>query len=187
MVLAPRQLRRDGFTVEDVLALPEDGLRRELFDGMMIVNPSPIVAHQVVVLAVIDLLRQNQPAAMRVLPGPIDWAVSENRLFVPDVVVLVDDVAITSQPRLGAPPALVVEVSSPSTRTFDRHQKFQAYDAAGAGAYWIVDPDPQRPSVVVYERAGGGGLVEATQVEGPAVAQASHPWPIEITPADLIR
>lgn len=35
MAIAARQLHTDGCTFEDCLAMPEDGLRYELFDGML--------------------------------------------------------------------------------------------------------------------------------------------------------
>ncbi|MEU4621756.1 hypothetical protein AB0G04_17500 [Actinoplanes sp. NPDC023801] len=41
----------DGWTVADLDALPEDGVRRELIDGVLHVSPSPSPAHQALVIS----------------------------------------------------------------------------------------------------------------------------------------
>ena len=33
-------------TIEDLLALPEDGMRHELLDGVHVVTPAPVLPHQ---------------------------------------------------------------------------------------------------------------------------------------------
>jgi hypothetical protein len=45
-----------GWTTDDLDALPEDGQRRELLDGALIMSPSPTGFHQII--AVIEV---NQP------------------------------------------------------------------------------------------------------------------------------
>ena len=42
----PVRQRLAGHTIEDVLALPDDAPRMELVDGVMLVAPSPTIAHQ---------------------------------------------------------------------------------------------------------------------------------------------
>jgi len=34
------------WTVDDLDAIPDDGLQRELFDGVLVVSPAPIPVHQ---------------------------------------------------------------------------------------------------------------------------------------------
>ncbi|HET9225920.1 MAG TPA: Uma2 family endonuclease, partial [Thermoanaerobaculia bacterium] len=45
-------------------------------------------------------------------------------------------------------PDLVVEILSPTTRTYDRKTKLAAYRDAGVPEFWLVDP--QTFSVVIY-------------------------------------
>jgi len=47
----------DGWTVERVLALPDDGKRYEVVDGELLVSPSPDFHHQEAVLALATVLR----------------------------------------------------------------------------------------------------------------------------------
>ena len=60
-----------GWTVDDLDALPDDGLRRELVDGVLLVSPAPRIPHQAVIAALYDLLRASCPPELTVLPGPI--------------------------------------------------------------------------------------------------------------------
>ena len=50
------------------------------------------------------------------------------------------------------PPALLVEVLSPSSRQTDRSAKGKRYAALGVRHYWIVDPDARR--IECYRAAG---------------------------------
>ncbi len=49
------------------------------------------------------------------------------------------------------PPALAVEVASPRTRLYDRNRKKDIYEGFGIPAYWIVEPDMDRPELIVFE------------------------------------
>jgi Uma2 family endonuclease len=53
------------------------------------------------------------------------------------------------------PPALVVEVASPRTRLYDRNRKKDVYQGFGISAYWIVEPDRDRPELTVFELRSG--------------------------------
>jgi Uma2 family endonuclease len=66
---------------------PEYGRRYELYDGEVFVVPAPLAKHQVVGLAVVDLLR----AYVRghggfAVTSPIDIAFSEYDVLQPDVI-----------------------------------------------------------------------------------------------------
>ena len=45
------------------------------------------------------------------------------------------------------PPELAIEVASPRTRLYDRNRKKDVYVGFGIPAYWIVEPDPDRPEL----------------------------------------
>ena len=53
------------------------------------------------------------------------------------------------------PPELVVEVASPRTRLYDRNRKKDVYQSFGIPAYWIVEPDRDRPELTVFELRSG--------------------------------
>lgn len=52
------------------------------------------------------------------------------------------------------PPDLVVEVTSPGTRSLDLVEKREAYADMGVPEYWVVDLTEQR--VVAHRLAAGG-------------------------------
>jgi Uma2 family endonuclease len=66
-------------------------------------------------------------------------------------------------------PLVVIEVLSPSTRYYDQGTKRLRYAAAGVPNYWIVDPDPEAPSVTALclgPLGSDGGYHEAAVVTG---------------------
>jgi len=57
-------------TVDDLEAMPDDGHRYELVDGVLIVSPAPIWAHQAAQFALHKLLHAACPAGLRVIGAP---------------------------------------------------------------------------------------------------------------------
>jgi Uma2 family endonuclease len=160
-------------------ALPDDGNRYELIDGVVYVSPAAVWLHQRVAARLQDLLVAAAPDDLAVVQTP-GYQAGERTLFVPDVVVSRD-------PAPGAkyvtePLPLAVEVLSPSSRKYDRVTKLAAYDRAGVGAYWIVDPD--EPSLLVFEREGDR-LVERAHVRGDESFAATRPFQVTVVPSAL--
>jgi Uma2 family endonuclease len=120
-----------GFTLDDIDAIPEDGRRYELLDGVVVVSPAPNRPHQraVLKLAAILLAAERPPTQTLVAPYDVDLTIA--RRMQPDVLVLT-----APDERV---PLLVVEVGSPSTRRYDREEKRRAYAEAGIASYWLVE------------------------------------------------
>lgn len=159
------------WTAADVQALPDDPTHRvECVDGVLLVSPTPRLAHQGAVSALAVLLEGIvRPAGVgTVFVAPSEWVLDPRTLVQPDlyVVPLVDG----RRPRTDAErghPLLFVEVLSPSTARFDRVVKRERYLRAGI-EYWIVDldarlverwlPGEDRPSLhadeLVWQPAG---------------------------------
>ncbi|MDH3292255.1 MAG: Uma2 family endonuclease [Gemmatimonadota bacterium] len=131
-------------TIDELLALPTDGLRHELLDGDHVVTPAPRLAHQAVVgeiyLALTEAVRGR--ADLRVFTSPADVVLGPRTLVQPDVFVIRQDPASPvkewSEVRTLA---LAVEVLSPATAARDRLAKRRIYQRAAVAEYWIVDPD----------------------------------------------
>ena len=70
----------------------------------------------------------------------------------PDVCIICDPAKIEPRGCLGAPD-LIVEVISPRTAARDWQDKFDLYEEAGVGEYWIVLPHENDISVFVLEEA----------------------------------
>jgi Uma2 family endonuclease len=135
-----------GWTVADVLALPDDGRRHEVVDGELLVTPAPSLPHQQAIMGLIQALLPyvNAHACGALYTSPADIELDERTLIQPDLFVapLVDG----RRPRSWAEIRtllLAVEVLSPSTARADRHIKRRRYQRHGVTEYWIVDLDAQ--------------------------------------------
>ena len=131
-------------TIEELLALPEDGQRHELLDGVHVVTPSPRFRHQDVLSTLMgELLLALKPhTRLKVLTSPADIVLGPRTLVQPDLFVIRIDPAHPPEAwtEVGIP-VLAVEILSPTTAPRDRGAKRRIYQAAGVGEYWIVDPD----------------------------------------------
>ncbi len=131
-------------TIEELLALPEDGQRHELLDGVHAVTPSPAYRHQDVLSRLMSaLLRAVDPhPRLRVLTSPADIVLGPRTLVQPDLfVVRIDPEHPPRDWSDVGTPLLAIEILSPSTAARDRGAKRRIYQAAGIAEYWIVDPD----------------------------------------------
>ncbi len=175
------------FTVEDLERTPDDGRRYELLDGILLVSPAPGVWHQEVVLELAIRLRAACPPELHVVIAPFEWRGSRRTALQPDVLVARrgDLLAVDGGKFLAAPPALAAEVLSPSTRRIDRLSKLSAYEEAGVASYWLVDPDPETPSLQALDLVDGH-YVEVGCPSGDRAWQAQRPFPVTIRPADLV-
>jgi Uma2 family endonuclease len=102
--------------------------------------------------------------------------------FDPDIVVIPQE--RVRDAKLVAPPLLIVEIRSPSTALVDQNRKKAAYESFGVPSYWIIDPDPDRPELTVFE-LGPTGYAEVGRAVGTRAFRAVEPFDIEIVPGDL--
>ncbi|MGH3693388.1 MAG: Uma2 family endonuclease [Pseudonocardiaceae bacterium] len=174
------------FTVEDLERIPDDGLRYELLDGTLLVSPAPGVWHQEVALELAIRLRTACPPELHVVIAPFEWRGGRRTALQPDVLVArhADLLAVEGE-FLAAAPVLAVEVLSPSTRRIDRLSKLSAYEEAGVSSYWLVDPDPESPSLQALDLVDGR-YVEVGCAVGEDSWQAKRPFPVTVIPADLV-
>ena len=151
-------------TIEALLALPDDGKRHELLDGVHVVTPAPEYPHQGVLgefsLALGKALEGQDE--LRLLSSPADIVLSPRTLVQPDLFVVRKQAAqILKQWSEVGVPVLAIEFLSPSTAARDRGAKRRIYQGAGVAEYWIVDldarlverrrPGDARPEVVSEE------------------------------------
>ncbi|WP_141007027.1 Uma2 family endonuclease [Nocardioides humi] len=170
-----------ALTVDDLDALPEDGLRHELVDGVHVVSAAPTPLHQRVNFQLCRILDDAAPEHLWVVP-PIDVVLAHDTVLEPDVVVAPRD-RLTGK-RLDGPPLLAVEVLSPSTALTDLNTKHDRLERADAPHYWVVDP--VAPRLIAWELQDGR-YVEVADVSGDTCWHAERPFPVSIRPTDLVR
>jgi len=143
---AQESLHPTQWTADMVRALPEDGNRYEVIDGVLLVSPSPANRHQRAVRQLLFALHPycEQHDLGEALPSPSDVELSPKDLVQPDVFVTRE---ITSSWNDGRNLRLAVEVLSPSSRHTDREVKRPRYQRDRVPEFWIVDLDAS-----VFER-----------------------------------
>jgi Uma2 family endonuclease len=170
--------------VPDLDDTPDDGLRYELDDGVLVVSPAPMWIHQIVLARLTAALVAACSADFAVASGP-GVEVSDIKYWIPDLAVVRAESLVIGMVNVTAPPVLVIEIASPSTAHFDQNRKKAAYAEFGIPAYWIVDPDPQRPSITEFQLAGAV-YREVSTATGREPFVADAPFPVQIVPADLV-
>jgi Uma2 family endonuclease len=173
-------------TIEELLSLPDDGLRHELLDGVHVVSPVPRPAHQSVFGELFYALKTT-------LRGRIDIDVfaSPADIILGPKVLVQPDIFIVARPGGGrierwqdaGVPLLAIEILSPSTAARDRGAKRHIYQRAGVREYWIVDadsrlverwkPGEERPEIVTETLSwalpgGAQGVIDLNDVFGAA-------------------
>ncbi|MCC6772545.1 MAG: Uma2 family endonuclease [Gemmatimonadaceae bacterium] len=156
----------EEWTAERARALPDDGNRYEVLDGLLAVTPAPSWRHQDVAFLLQRALQEylRHHALGRAICAPADVEFSSRRLLQPDLFV-VPHVAGRAPARWEEVQHLLlaVEVRSPSTARHDRHTKRAIYMAETVDEYWIVDAearvverwrrDEERPEIVAEQIA----------------------------------
>lgn len=146
--------RQGSWTYEAYTALPEDGNRYEIVQGVLMMTPAPEPAHQGVVEEINSYLRSQILHTKRglVLTSPIDVVLSKYVTVQPDVLVLLKEhLDRLQKKRIFGVPDLVVEVISPGSAAYDRLVKYSVYERAGVPEYWLVNVDEQAIEVFVLE------------------------------------
>jgi Uma2 family endonuclease len=143
-------------TLEEFMALPDDGNKYELNEGELVIMPSAGTEHNLILnnitLIVSDYLRGKDLG--RIL-AEASFALSRE----PELTIRQPDVSFVYRARLhqtkdyydGAP-ELAVEVVSPSDHAAALDLKVRQYIAAGSQEVWVVYPNTR--SVFVYLRDG---------------------------------
>ncbi len=133
-------------TYQDYLELPEEpGYRYEILDGMLIKEPAPNVMHQRASRRIHRILEdyfwQVDPEG-EVFAAPLDVTLLDTNVVQPDILyVSGEQKEIVKENRIDGPPALVIEVLSPSTGRKDRLQKLGIYQSVRVQHYWLINPE----------------------------------------------
>jgi Uma2 family endonuclease len=171
------------WTTDDLDALPEDGRRRELIDGVLIVSPSPTRFHQTLAGLLMTALAATCPPEYDVTQG-VEIRISRRRSLTPDVLVATAEAAARNPSHfLPHQVALAVEIVSPGSQTMDRVTKPALFAQAGIPLYWrieiedgiVVHTGQLDPSAEIYRPTGT--FTEAVEID--------QPWSIRLPITDF--
>ncbi|GAA1976838.1 Uma2 family endonuclease [Kitasatospora viridis] len=187
MSVAAVEQHSGPWTLDDVLALPEDSHHRvELVGGALLMSPNPGVPHQ----RTSSRLWASLAAAIEAVGAPFEALEAVNvvvpdGLLIPDLVIA-DALAVEKAGlTLSAHDvAVVIEIASPSTRVSDKRLKPSLYAAAGIPHYWRVELDPA-PRFYLGRLELGSYQERLVQVGERAVLD--DPFALELDPAGLLR
>ncbi len=128
-------------TYDDLLAMPEDAIRREIIDGVLFVSPSPDWWHQKLVMRVHGWFEDAGAGRGEASVAPLDVRLSDYDSVQPDVLFITSERMhiLADDGRITGPPDIVVEVVSKSSAAHDRVRKFALYARSGVPEYWILD------------------------------------------------
>jgi Uma2 family endonuclease len=131
-------------TADELEAIPEDGNRYEIIDGVLFVTPAPSTLHQRTLLELVERLRPYGKAlGLELLVAPIDVRASSSTQVQPDILVLPRFFEGRRKNRWEQMSRLLlaVEILSPSSKRLDQVLKRKTYLEHGEREYWVVDAD----------------------------------------------
>lgn len=150
-------------TADQLIAMPRDGARQELVEGVLHEMPPPGFEHGQVSIRVASLLSAFvRPRGLGVVTGETGFrlAADPDTVRAPDAAFVAADRLPPRDQRRGylrLAPDLAVEVLSPDDRPRAVAAKTRAWLAAGVRILWVIDPVARRVTV----HAPGQPAVEA--------------------------
>jgi Uma2 family endonuclease len=128
---------------EMVAELPESNQPVELWDGELIMSPTPSFFHQEIVDRFHDYLKSHlrQRRLGKTAVAPLDMVLTNTRATQPDVVFVSNERLGIIKTHLMGAADLVAEVISPTSRRRDRIDKRDLYEQHGVNEYWLIDPE----------------------------------------------
>lgn len=171
-------VERRRMSLDDFLALPDD-VRAEYVDGEAIMTPPATWSHQSVAFKV--ALSLESALTDVVIAPEAGVRTHPQRFRIADVAVAetMPDGRFTE-----APPLVVVEVLSPSTRSEDTVRKSHEYAAVGVGQYWIVDREAGSLTVFANNGSGWDVLLELDETHPQGSVDVGDHGSVDL---DLVR
>jgi Uma2 family endonuclease len=150
------------WTYAKYAAIPDDGKRYEVINGVLYIAPSPNSAHQGSDVRFGSYLFNyvELGGLGRVFIAPFDVELAPKVTVQPDVVVVLNaHLSIITESHIVGAPDIVAEITSPGTVGYDRREKQDAYARAGVPEYWLADPRSKTIEILIlkdgaYESAG---------------------------------
>src|SRR2546430_11281867 len=119
-----------SWTYEDYAALPEDGRRYEIVNGVLVMAPAPSPEHQSITVRIAYYLFPHIDLAGigKLFTAPVDVDLGPKNVYQPDLVcrLLLEKDRVAVKESIAAPD-VVAEVGSPRTAAYDRLTQYDLY------------------------------------------------------------
>lgn len=141
------------WTYDDLFDLPDDK-RYEIIDGVLYEMTAPNREHAAIIMRLLLNVFGPLVASLgaRLYTAPLDLFLLDANPVQPDILLLLpDQLDYESKRGVEGPPALIVEVLSPSNPEHDRIVKRGLYARAGVPEYWIVSPEAAIVEILTLE------------------------------------
>jgi Uma2 family endonuclease len=162
----PYTIRIRGVTEEMFDEWPDEDVKAELIDGVMVVHSPATIENDDIAGFIRTLMRiyASRKRAGIVLGPDAVIHLATCRKFGPDIFYLHKGRMPKPRPKeFEGAPDLTIEVLSPSNRLDDLEDKRPAYRAAGVGEIWFVDLEARE---VIVDRKRRRKYVEETVTRG---------------------
>lgn len=188
---APTVARRGVSWQEYIDLLDQPGYRTaELIDGELVVV-TPTALHQQVVLRLsFFLMAWTRAATDR---GEVSFELSvrvgERRGYLPDLMWYAPEQCARpgQRPAFDGPPALVVEVLSPSTRRLDAIRKRADYARIGVRELWLIDCEVPEALIARPAEPGADAFLDEVYLDGDGELASSLLPEFAVRVGDLIE
>ncbi|WP_170323470.1 Uma2 family endonuclease [Cryptosporangium phraense] len=176
----PLPMPQGGYTVADLLAMPETHTRIELTDGALTVSPSASSAHQYVAMMLGARLEDARPETYAVNQD-VDVHLSERTTRRPDVLIVRSGISRAWPYYAGEDLVVAVEIESPTSGRMDRIVKPLVYADYKIPYYWRIEINTEPVAIVHHLKYGG--YVEVSR--GPRI-EVSEPFPFSVDLTELM-
>jgi Uma2 family endonuclease len=179
----PAYYHASPLTLDEVLDLPDNGMRYEFIDERLVVSAVPPPRHQ---RAATRLARLLQAAAPTNLESSIEVNVRIGpELLIPDVIVAKS--AALDDPRVvdSTDVEVVVEILSPGNTEFDRAWKPQRYADGGIPIYLEIELNGVGAPRAVAFQLRGKGYARVSEARAGETLELAEPYPIRFDPGEL--
>ena len=148
------EIEKTHYTYTDY-AKWETELKYELIDGIAYSFAAPSTNHQRIsrkLTKQLDNYLEGKSCELFVAPFDIrlNSDTFDDTVIQPDLVVICDKSKLGKNSFNGVPD-LIIEITSPSTISYDRVRKYNLYLKTGVKEYWIVDPESQTVNVFILD------------------------------------
>lgn len=155
------KVKEQPVTYDIYASMPDDGMRYEVFDGVLeAMSPSPTATHQTVI-GELHLVLQRCKSEYFVYIAPLDVILSRSNVLQPDLLLVHRSRSqIVTERGIEGAPDLVVEILSPSSRARDKVVKMRIYAKYGVPEYWVIDSGSRTLERYVLTEAGAYELCD---------------------------